>query len=495
MNWRKNIEGKAKYGISNGMTNPNILVLCPDEMRATALGCYGSPHGTSPAIDAWAAQAVRVTQCHTVHPKCVPSRACFLTAQYPHVAGHRTLELHTRRHEPNLVRTLREAGWETALVNKNHAVDAETMELTFDHHLRFPGDRALEAAAPTGYPPGSYQVGLDPRQGGQHQDVAATTGAIAWMQERARAGRERPFFLWLNYELPHPPYAVPAPWYGRLDRSRIPLPARPDPAGQPAYDRELRRAYGLDAMDDDQWRELIATYHEMVALVDDQVARLLAFLDASGLRRDTIVVLWADHGDFAGERRLTEKWDTALLDCITRIPLVIDAPGRLRPQLCDQLVESIDIMPTVLALCGVEVPRGIQGRSLLPCLRDAATIHRGDVLCQGGQERELVARTLPVDAKPRPARAYYRKQAALVADPGINLRTKSLRDRDWRYVYRLAGNGVCEELYDLRADPGELVNLAADPGRRGQVEAWRRRLLDRLIEAETVEPWQDGLEA
>ena len=475
------------------MTNPNILVICPDELRATGLGCYGSPFGNSPVIDGWAAQAVRVTQCHTVHPKCVPSRACFITGQYPHVAGHRTLELHTRPHEINLVRSLRAAGWETALINKNHVADAATMPLTFDHHLRFPGGRVLDPPAPTGFPAGSYQVGLDPQPAERHCDVAATTGAIAWMSERT--GRQQPFFLWLNLELPHPPYGVPAPWYGRIDRERVALPARPDPSGQPNFDRELRRAYGLDAMREDQWRELVATYHEMVWLVDDQVGRLLAFLDSSGLRRDTIILFWSDHGDFAGERQLTEKWDTALTDCITRIPLVIDAPGRLRPQVCNQLVESIDLMPTILDLCGVAAPHGFQGRSLLPCLRDETTVHREDVLCQGGQERELVARTLPVDAKVRPAQVYYRKQAALVADPTINLRTKSLRDHDWRYVYRLGGTGVTEELYDLHADPGELHNLAGDPARRAQVEIWRRRLLDRLIEAETVEPWQAGLEA
>ncbi len=475
---------------------PNVVFLCTDEMRASAMGRHGNPHRPTPFLDALAARGACFDRCHCVHPKCTPSRVSVLTAQYPHVGGHRTLEMPARPHEPNLVRALRDSGYETCLVGRNHVTDDVATPQTFDHWLRADGTMKLDADDPVCDVAGSYLLGRDDRPLGATSDHARTERARRWLREERDAGR--PFFLWLNLEFPHPPYAVTAPYYGRIDRSAVDLPPRADGvAGEPPPFRVLREAYGLGAMTDADWREMVAVYHEMCMACDDRARDLMNTLGDLGLADNTLFVHWADHGDFAGHYGLPEKWDTCFHDCITRVPLSITGPG-VMPLRSDALVELIDVMPTLLDLCGVPVPPGVQGRSLAPLMRGETTAHRDLVFCQGGQEPALLARTVPHRDRPRPAAAYYLKQLALERDPWINVRAKMIFDGRWRYVYRFPRPGELrgfEELYDVDADPHELQNLAGDESRGEVLDRMRTLLVNKLIEAETVEPFQEFLEA
>lgn len=473
------------------MSPPNIILLCPDELKATALGFYGQKPAVSPFLDRLAASSAVFSQCHTVHPKCVPSRAALLTAQYPHVGGHRTLDLPVRPEEPNLLRELRQHGYQTALVGKNHVVEAAVVPDTFDYWCGNGGRYTLEP--PDGgarLPRGTYWVGEDPMPLDEWRDHVNTDNALRWMEtERDPA---KPFLLWLNWDSPHPPYKVPAPFYGRTDRAKVVVPPRDDYAGKPAYLRRLAETYGITHLSDEDWREVVATYLDMVGFIDAEVERVFARLEQLGLADNTIVVLWSDHGDFAGEHQLPEKWDTSFYDCITRVPLMIWAPGRVPVCRSDALVESIDLLPTLLELAGVPRPRGIQGRSLGPLLRGETSEHRELVFCQGGQEPEMFDRVVAPNAKPRPCHAYQLKQQALYNEPSINARAKMIRDHRWKYTWRIGGP---EELYDLQADPHELVNLSVHPAHADTLQTYRLKLIGKLVEAETVAPYQDFLES
>lgn len=472
-------------------TLPNFLFLCADELKAAALGCYGQRVPMTPCVDRLGAEGAVFTQCHTVHPKCVPSRSALLTGQYPHVGGHRTLQLHVRRHEINLLRVLRENGYETALFGKNHVVEPDTVADTFDHWQADEGRATLEP--PDGgerMPRGTYWVGEDPVPLTEWRDFVNTTNALEWVEH----GRDvaKPFFLWVNWDSPHPPYKVPAPYYGRADRRAVELPPRDDYGGKPAYLRQLGETYGVTDVSDENWREIVATYLDMVGFIDAQIERMVTRLRELGLLENTIVVLWSDHGDFAGEHQLPEKWDTSFYDCITRVPLVVWGPGRVAPLRSEALVETIDILPTLLELAGVPVPRGIQGRTLGPLMRREAAEHRALVFCQGGQEPEMFDRVVAPDARPRPCHAYQLKQKAFYDQPMINARAKMIRDHRWKYTWRIGGP---EELYDLQTDPHELTNLATDPAWRETLESYRLKLIGKLVEAETVEPFQDFVES
>jgi choline-sulfatase len=339
-------------------------------------------------------------------------------------------------------------------------------------------------------PRGTYWVGEDPVPLEEWRDYVNTNSALRWLEQ----GRDpsKPFFLWLNWDSPHPPYKVPAPFYGSTDRAQVPPPPRDDYRGKPPYLRRLAETYGVAGLSDATWREVAATYLDMVRFIDAEVERVMHRLHALGLAENTIVALWSDHGDFAGEHQLPEKWDTSFYDCITRVPLILWAPGRIAPLRSDALVESIDLLPTLLELVGVPVPRGVQGRSLGPVLRGETREHRDIVLCQGGQEPEMFARIVAANAKPRPCFAYQLKQQALFDEPVINARAKMIRDRRWKYIWRIGGP---EELYDLESDPHELINLASDTAHASTLQEYRLKMIGKLVDAETVAPYQDYLEA
>jgi len=469
---------------------PSILLICPDEMKASALGCYGQTQPVSPFIDELASESVLFEQCHTVHTKCVPSRVALLTGQYPHIGGHRTLELHARREEVNLIRLLREDGYRTVLLGKNHVVDEETMLDTFDERVPPRGPRDKEASGESDWPTGSYFVGRDSNRLEDYCDYRTTTEAVDWLSRNALL--EEPFFMWLNLDAPHPPYGIPDPYYGKLSRKAIEPPPLDPARDKPPYQDRLRDVYGLDSMSEEQWKELIATYLEMCTFVDVQVRRVVEALDAAGKRRNTIILLWSDHGDFAGEHQLSEKWDTSFYDCITRVPLIMSDPGRKEPARLSALVESIDILPTLLDRVGIPIPAGVQGRNLLPLMNGEASQVRDLVFCQGGQEAELLERSTPPPDKSRPCRAYHLKQEALYGMPEINLRAKMIRDQRYKYCFRLGGP---EELYDLEQDPGEIANLASSADHAALLSEYRMKMMEKLVETETPLPYQGFLDA
>ncbi|CAA6679269.1 Choline-sulfatase (EC [Lentimonas sp. CC19] len=459
-------------------------------MKATALGCYGNTHPVSPHIDQLAAEAAyQFEQCHTVHPKCTPSRCSLLTGTYPHELGHRTLDIHTAPHEPNHIRTLKEQhGYQTALIGKNHVVDAETMPLTFDYRIDGPGKQQLEPIQ-TPMPRGSYWVGKDPNKYEDFKDTTQTDCALEWIDQLRDP--EKPFFLWLNWGLPHPPYSAPSNFYGVTDRSKIKLPTFDDPTDKPGYHKALHEAYGLDRMTDEDWIEVIGTYYDMVAFIDHETKRINDYLHEKGMAEDTIVVFWSDHGDFAGEHQLPEKWDTSFYDCITRVPLMMWGGG-IQKGSSDALVESIDIFPTLFEFMGYAPIRGIAGRSALPVMNGDSDTHRDFVFCQGGQEPEMLKLVVAPDAKPRPCTAYQQKQSALYLNTSINIRAKMIRDHDWKYIYHQSG---FEELYDLKQDPDEIINLAHSEPNHKQLPHRRMQLMNKLVDAETRWPDQAYLES
>lgn len=462
-------------------------------MRADALACYGNPAAITPRLDALASEGARFEQCHVVHTKCTPSRSSLLTAQYPHVGGHRTLDMPVQAHEPNMVRALKQHGYATALVGKNHCVDEQTMPRTFDFHGRGRGgDAHLEPADPPPMPVGTYYVGEHPAPLSDNGDHTSTTLAVDWMKQQST--REAPFFCWLNWDAPHPPYRAPREYFGKTDREKIPvlLPPPDKAMGRPNFHDRLTEAYEIGDVTEAQWREVMGCYLDMCAFIDAEVGRVLDALDDMGVADNTIVLFWSDHGDYAGDYRLPEKWDTSFPDCLTRVPLLCRAPGSVEPQVVQGLIESIDILPTALDLTGVPLPEGIQGISYRGVLEGRDESPKDVVFCQGGQEPALLEKTVAPDAKPRPCRAYLMKQAALYAEPAINLRAKMVRDTRYKYIYRL---DETEELYDLAKDSGELRNVASDPDYADTLDRMRRRMMKKLVEAETVDPPQDYLDS
>lgn len=416
-----------------------------------------------PTVSSWLDTAIELAECFAVSPSCIPQRAGFTTGRYPIHGGHRSSATKVRAGEPELISRFRTAGYETALIGVNHTADEAAIERMFCHRKAIP---ATPGVALDRDRPGSelYHGPVDV-PATEFDQSRTTDAALDWMRGRG------PFLLMLNWFLPHAPYRVPAGFHGRIPRDELEIPAaRPPGQPRPAWERAAVLAQHGERRDRRWWRELVGTYVDSCYYLDREFARLLDFLDRTGITGDTVVLLWSDHGDFAGERRLVEKWPASFVDAITRIPAALSVPGVSAARVTG-LVSAVDLVPTLLDVCGLDVPAGLNGRSLVPYFADPTTEIRPHVLCQAGWEPELAARLLAV-AEGREGWKYR----ALEAAPAAMNRAVMLRTKRHKYIVRTGGT---EELYDLAADPLELEDLAGTAG--GLAADLRRDLIEAML--------------
>lgn len=466
---------------------PNVLLFMPDQLRADALGCFGNPFAKTPHVDALAARGTRFTSAWVNHPVCSPSRVGLMTGWYPHVRGHRTLTHLVQPEEPNLLRSLKEAGYTVAFAGARGDVFAPGVtEASTDFcGWTIRPDRTQLGMGPQ-HPEGSprYHAFLHGRRGDGPWldfDEAVTRTALDFL---AAAPRE-PFFLWMPMIFPHLPFEVEGPWYDAFDPAAMPLPRPPQP-GKARFQRVVHERAHFDRLAPEDWQEIARIYHAMVARVDAQLGRVLQALETSGQLEDTLVLFLTDHGEYLGDFGLVEKWPAGLEPCLTRNPLIVAGPGVAEGRSCDALVEMVDLLPTCLELAGTEARHTHFGRSIVPLLEDPdAAWSRTAAFTEGGfaaADAHLLEE----------ASGEYALKAALQReDPKLVGKCVAMRTAEWTYVHRI---GDAPELYDRRADPEEATNLlAADtphPEHERQAQTLRAALLDWQLETSDVIPWQ-----
>ena len=458
---------------------PNFIFLMADELRADAVHCIDGQPIRTPNIDSLAERGVVFSNCFTVHTVCSPSRCSIMTGWYPHTRGQRTLTHLLRSHEPNLLKYLKSNGYFVQWNGKNDLFAAASFPDSVSQRSTARAPSPLWPANP--WPADhrffkSFYFGA--RGGGgelPYQDLD-----WVWVQEAVRFLKSppaQPFMLYLPLVVPHPPYSVEEPYFSMYGRSGVkkPLPALLD--DKPRFMREISRSYGIDRLDEADLRQIVATYWGMVTRFDDLVGELMAALDASPSRDNTVVILISDHGDYVGDYGLTEKWWTGFQDCLTRVPLIAVLPGEGSSRRIDALLETIDVFPTIMELADIEPQHTQFGRSLLPLIRGETNEHRTAVFAEGGQlpwERHTLETLWPKDT------IYFEKTRLQNDDPTTVAKGAMIRTAEWKYVARLGAKE--EELYDLKADPGELVNLAADVRYRDLIEDLRDRQLQWFLE-------------
>lgn len=466
----------------------NFILFNPDELRAESVGCYGHPLVRTPNLDALAASGTRFDQCHVQHPVCTPSRCSFMTGWYPHVRGHRTLGHPLQQGEPNLLHYLRSAGYDVRMGGKNDLFSPEALrESVDDCHLH---RRVSKPAAPSPrdcFPPD------DPRAQSflQHSlrsieemsDHALVSGAIDFLQTGPRA----PFCLFLPLEFPHPPYAAPQPWHDLIDPATLPPLRPPGLARKPAFHELIRRSRRLEELDEAFLRKLNAVYLGMISTMDHLLGRLLKVLDETGLAENTAVFVFSDHGDWAGDYGLVEKWPSALDDTLTRVPFVARIPGASAGHVVSEPIELIDLLPTVMDLAALPLRHTQFGRSLVPQLRGAPGDSSRAVFAEGGcSAREphcLEGREL---ASMPPL--YVPKGRLQQTQPAALSRAVMIRTQTHKLIHRPDGDS---ELYDLAADPRELRNRYGDAACAGIQQSLERRLLDWLVQTSDVTPFRE----
>ena len=474
-------------------TGPNVLFICTDQQRYDALGPYGNGHIRTPHIDRLAGEGVLFEQCYVQNPVCSPSRASLLTGQYPHAHGLWSNGVSLPADKPLFTRALADAGYDSGMIGKMHLAACFRGRT---EPRRDDGLRVYEwAHDPThGSPENAYHRWLEehhpdlfaaamangPGRSG-HEAVGFDTMPTEahyshWVGERAidflRQGRDpaKPFFLWANFYDPHHPFVAPKEYLDRYDPAALPRPLggpedladRPPVLAEASHKSYAGIARGFAEYGAEEIRGIVAAYYAMVTLIDDEVGRILATLDELGLAGDTLVVFTSDHGEMLGDHGLLLK-GPMMYEGAVRVPLILRWPGRLpagarRPE----LVQWLDLGPTVLGAAGLPPLSAGQGQSLLPLARgDAGTTGRGWALCE------------------------YR-DSGHPYDPPVHV-TMLRRGRHKLIVHHGApatGRPRGGELYDLKADPHEGRNLWDDPAAASLRAELQEFLLDVLVATE-----------
>ncbi len=441
---------------------PNVLFLMADDMRVE-IGCYDSRFGAkTPNLDALAKSGVRFDRNYCQFPLCNPSRASLLTGRNPtrtSVLGNRTDFRTAHPDWTTLPQLFKDNGYVTIRAGKIYhggIDDAKSWSATSDqggttddgsgpavgHTVTIPHDQIPQ---PDGVLPplpadnarSAYSdriVVLD-GNGEGHGDYRTADRTIAYL----RKYKDQPFFLGCGFVKPHSPPTAPQKFLDMYDADKLKL--TPDfaawPTVPPGFPSAAIRKRNADLFigrgaSEAAAREVIRAYIASISWTDWNIGRVLAELDHLGLRDNTIVVFVADHGYQLGEKG---KWSKAgsLFEMGTRVPLIISAPGAHgNGHASTRIVESLDIYPTLVELCGLPPQSEIEGASLAPLLHD-------------------------------PRATWDKPGFSVWSEDGHTLHGVAVRTEKWRYA-EFGKDGVNGAmLFDPHHDPLEMTNLANDP--------------------------------
>jgi arylsulfatase A-like enzyme len=451
--------------IAKPARKPNVLFIMADDMRVE-LGCYGSRfQAQTPNLDALAKSGVRFDRNYCQFPLCNPSRASLLTGRKPSttgVLGNRTNFRYAHPDWISLPQLFQQNGYVTARAGKifhggiddpkawgsvsgGEAADEGGMQSAGVGHVAkvTPAPAEPTKAESAGRQRAAYSdriVILD-GNGEGHGDYHTADRTI----ENLRQYKDKPFFLACGFVKPHSPPTAPQRFFDLYDLDKIKLP--PDfaalPTVPPGFPSAVIRKHNADLFvgrnaSEAEAKEVIRAYLASISWVDWNIGRVLAELDKLGLRENTIVVFVADHGYQLGEKG---KWSKAgsLFEMGTRVPLIISAPGMKGDGTsCPRIVESLDIYPTLVELCGLPKPKEIEGASLVSLLEN-------------------------------PQASWDKPAYSIWSEDGKSVHGVAVRTEQWRYAeYGKDGaNGAM--LLDPH-DPDELKNLADDEKNKAVVE-------------------------
>jgi len=359
------------------MPGPNLLFIMSDDHAAHAVSAFGSRINKTPNIDRIAAGGARLDSAFCTNSICAPSRAAILTGTYNHVNGVTTLDTPLDNSQWTFVKALQEAGWQTALFGKWHLGHGETAEPTgFDRWRVLPGQGHYHNPVFI-----DSELGVD-EVGGYVTDLI-TDDCLNWLEGR---DPDRPFAMLCHHKAPHRHWEPDASHFTMYEDETIPFPEtfRDDLVGRaevvqaakmrimdldPIRDLKATVPPGLSYDEEIEWRyqRYIKDYLRVVASIDDNVGRLLDYLDSSGLADNTIVVYTSDQGFFLGDHGFFDK--RLMYEESLRMPMLVRYPDRIDAgTICDDIVVNVDFGPTFLDWCGVEVPDQVQGRSFSPNL-------------------------------------------------------------------------------------------------------------------------------
>ena len=474
-------------------TRPNILFIMSDDHATQALSCYGSRLIETPNLDQLAADGMLFNKSFVTNSICAPSRAVILTGKHSHLNGVPNNHARFDSSQVSFPKILQKNGYQTAMIGKWHLKSRPT---GFDYWNVLPGQGDY-------YNPRFINNGSDTTYHGYVTDII-TDLALDWLSSRQQ---KEPFLLMVHNKAPHRnwmpdfkhlnvfediEFPQPASFHddysgkehlhqqkltvarhmdmvydlkipcdtcpvdevnqwarGEYRKQMLDMDSLQVTAWNNGYKQEINHyetsSFTPDELVDWKYQRYLQDYLRCILSVDENVGRILEYLDQHGLADNTVVVYTSDQGFFLGEHGLFDK--RYMYEESLRAPLVIRYPDRIQPsQVCQELVQNLDIAPTILEMAGADIPDEMQGKSLRPLFKS------------------------PENADWRDAIYYQFYESGWGVPQHYGIRTKSHK------LIHFLSESDNWELYDLESDPNEMVNLYDDPGNETLIQVLKSKL-------------------
>lgn len=454
----------------------NVVWFCTDQQRYDTIHSLGNPYIKTPNIDKLVDEGAAFTRAYTQSPVCTPSRSSFLTGRYPRTTKAFYNGNDNYSGEEKLVtKLLADAGYTCGLTGKLHLSaaqgrmekrtddgycfmrwshhphdDWENKENDYQNWLKAKGIKWTDIYGGKCTSLSQWPPVINENFSGKEVGVPAEYHQTTWCVEEAinfmEQSKNNPWLVSINVFDPHPPLDPPQEYKDRLNVENMPLPLWQEGEldGKPSHQRRDYVQGGQDGatdsiigMSDADKQEAVRDYYAQIELIDDQLGRLMNYLEKSGQKDNTVIIYMSDHGEMNGDHGL--YWKGAYFyEQLVHVPLIISCPSRFISGVrCDALVELVDIAPTLMAMNGLEVPGYMQGKSLLPILTGAASPHhfKDAIYCE-----------------------FYHALAGAHEDIYATMYF------DGRYKLVSYCNSEEGELYDLQEDPNEYLNRWDDAG-------------------------------
>jgi arylsulfatase A-like enzyme len=429
---------------------PNIIFLVTDDQRADTMGCAGNPIIQTPNMDALANNGVRFKNAFVTTSICASSRASIFTGQW--TRRHGIIDFRTHFSEEVLAQTypmlLSQAGYRIGFIGKYGVGAKKDLPIDkYDYWKGFPGQ-------------GRYE---NKDENGNYKHLTQIMGeqAIEFLNS---CSQDRPFCLSVSFKAPHVQDNDPRQFiYDRAYSDlysdvTIPTPETANPLyfdALPEFLRnsEARRRWNIRFPNPEKFQESVKSYYRLITGVDVVIGKIRDQLEQLNYDDNTIIILTGDNGFYLGEYGLAGKWFPHELSI--RVPLLVYDPGapqKLCGLVLDQMALNVDIAPTILELANLSVPRQMQGRSLMPLLKGKKTKWRTEFFYEHPFEHKTIAKS------------------------------KALRTQRFKYARYIDYN--YEELYDLKNDPAESINLAKDEKYQKTLASLRKRCNELAKKAE-----------
>lgn len=416
---------------SGGARRPNILFICSDQHASNAVGVNGHPIVKTPNLDRLAARGVNCRNAYCGSPVCVPGRACLMTGKFASDVGSYCNSTPFDGSQPTWGNRLRDAGydcWATGKLDLWHGKDLGFREVGTSHgHSENPDITSL-FRAPVCFRPGERDIVDGSFSGRPAPDQPKVDKAIAFLRDESKKSG-KPWCAYVGLSKPHPRWNAAAKYKELYPAETMPLPSCP--AG---YLEKRHLAFQTLAnfkniqtpIPEERVRRARAAYYGCVTEVDELVGQLLSELERTGQSENTVVIYTSDHGEMLGDHGLWLK--NVLLENAARIPMIIAGPGLPSGQAVQDPVAHVDLIATILELGGASRDGGLRGHSLIPLGHGQSGSHPGFAFSESHSEGNCTGSFL-------------------------------IRKGQWKYVYFTGGDPL---LFDLKTDPGEYQNLAAE---------------------------------